>query len=395
MKILIVIPYVGEIYGGTSKIALELAHNLGRIGQQIDLVTTNANNDSKLDVPTEEWVDQEKYRIQYFTCIYRKDFIISFKLIAWIIRNINNYDIVHTHTLFAPIISLTHLVCKFTKTPFILTPHGMLEPWSFSHKFFKKRIYFFLIENIGLRSADAIQVTASPEGANIEKMGFKQIKLIPNGLNYEDYYKLPSPEIFLSKFPELRHKTLILFLGRIDPKKGLDLLASAFEDASGKHPDIHLVIAGPDSIGFLPTVRSFCKKANCMNSVTFTGMLKGELKLSALSAADIYVAPSYSEGFSMSVLEGMAARLPCIITAGCNFPEAKTAGAARVVDANIDAIASALLDYLQHPDQAHQVGTTAREFISQNYTWAQAAHKLCQTYKCILDERALTNESPI
>ena len=115
---------------------------------------------------------------------------------------------------------------------------------------------------------------------------------------------------------------MVLGLGRIDPKKGLDLLAKAFTKAHQVFPDTQLIVAGQDNTGFLPIAQNYFEEAGCSSAVKFTGMLTGEIKYAALAAANIYVAPSYSEGFSMSVLEGMASGLPCVITTGCNFPEA-------------------------------------------------------------------------
>ncbi len=168
------------------------------------------------------------------------------------------------------------------------------------------------------------------------------------------------------------------------PKKGLDLLAPAFAKVHNKFPQTHLIVAGPDSIGFLPTVKDYFKQAGCLDAVTFTGMVKGSLKYAALAAASFYVSPSYSEGFSMSVLEGMASGLPCVITTGCNFPEAAAAKAAYVVDIDADAIADALIECLSNSQQSKEIGDRAREFIFQNYTWEQAAKKLSQVYEDIL-----------
>jgi glycosyltransferase involved in cell wall biosynthesis len=114
-------------------------------------------------------------------------------------------------------------------------------------------------------------------------------------------------------------------------------------------------------------------------------MLTGELKYAALAAASLYVAPSYSEGFSMSVLEGMAAGLPCIITTGCNFPEAAAAKAAVVVDINAEAVAEALETCLGHPEQSKMMGDRARQFILENYTWDKIAKSLIKVYEKIID----------
>ena len=105
-------------------------------------------------------------------------------------------------------------------------------------------------------------------------------------------------------------------------------------------------------------------------------MLEGVLKRGAMAAATLFVAPSYSEGFSMSVLEAMAAGLPCVLTEGCNFPEASAADAARIVPTgDADRFAAALCDLLAYPDQAQAVGARARELILGGYTWPKVAEQ--------------------
>ena len=184
-------------------------------------------------------------------------------------------------------------------------------------------------------------------------------------------------------------KILILFLGRLDPKKGLDLLAQGFQVIQSYFPKTHLIIAGPDNIGFLPTVKKYFTLAKCLDAVTFTGMLTGHQKYAALAASDIFISPSYSEGFSMSVLEAMASNLPCVITTGCNFPEAKIANAAHVVDIDADAITNALLTCLNNPSEAKAMGDRAKKFVVQNYSWDKIAHNLIQVYDAIINKKPI------
>lgn len=391
MKILMLTPYLGSTYGGTSKMVTELVQEVGRFDGSVDLITTNANGADHLEVPLNIWIDQQGYRVQYFSCWHRNDFIVSSSLISWLFKNIVNYDVVHTHTIFSPLISITHWICQFHRIPYITTPHGMLEPWALSYKAWKKRLYYFLIERPAIQQASAIQGLASSEVNNIKSLNIKvPIILVPNGIHRREFETISDSNIFYKQFPATQNKTLILFLGRIDPKKGLDLLAPAFAKIHQQFPQTHLVVAGPDSIGFLPTTRNYFARAGCLDAVTFTGMLTGSIKQAAFAAASLYVAPSYSEGFSMSVLEGMASGLPCIITTGCNFPEAATANVAHVVDIKAEAITSALIECLSNPEQAKEMGNRAREFIFQNYTWEQAAKKLIQVYKSRLNNNLNT-----
>ena len=392
MKILMITPYLGSTYGGPAKMVTELAQALGNYPCQIDLVSTNANNWETLPVPLNIWIDCGNYRLQYFPCWHRQDFIFSFSLIQWLFKNIHNYHLIHTNTIFSPLISAIHKICQFKKKPYIITPHGMLESWALSYKAQKKFIYYYLIEKSILQKASAIHALVRAEANNIKSLGINSSSaIIPNGIHRHTFNRLPERQLFEQEYPYLKNKTIILFLGRIDPKKGLDLLAPAFAQAHARFPHTHLVVAGPDSIAFLPRAKSFFADAGCLEAVTFTGMLQGDLKLSALAAASLYIAPSYSEGFSMSVLEGMASELPCIITSGCNFPEAAQAQAAKVVNINPNAIADALIDCLQNAPESQEMGKRARQLIFEQYTWDKVATQLMAVYTAIIEQQPIPN----
>jgi glycosyltransferase involved in cell wall biosynthesis len=387
MKILLVVPAIGGIYGGPSKIALELAEALGNQGIALDLVTTNANGSTDLNVPLHTWICQGSYRIQYFPHWHWKDYKISLSLTKWLFKQVADYDLVHTIALFSYPILVTHWACQWHRVPYVMNPQGMLEPWALSYKAWKKRLYYTLLEKNALQKASAIQMLAKREAENAAPLDLSTpFIIIPNGINQADLENLPDADLFYQHFPDTQNKTLLLFLGRIDPKKGLDLLAPAFAALHQQFPETHLVIAGPDNVGFLPKVQQLFAEAGCLDAVTFTGMIQGSLKYAALTAASVYVAPSYSEGFSLSILEGMAAGLPCVFTTGCNFPEAKTAQVAHVVDADSQKIAAALTECLQHPQQTKMMGDRARQFIFEHYTWEQIAKQLIQTYTAILTQ---------
>jgi glycosyltransferase involved in cell wall biosynthesis len=385
MKILIVIPAIGTVYGGPSKSVLALAEQLCRLSCHVDIVTTHANGASPLNVPLQTWITGQSYRIQYFPYLDIGDYKLSIYLTHWLFQHIPDYDVIHTNAIFSYPVLPAYLACQLHRIPYVVTPHGMLEPWALSYKAQKKLFYYKLLEKPALQKAAAIQVLATPEAKNIRSLGITTpLALVPNGIDRQPFLPLADPELFYQKFPDVRQKTLILFLGRIDPKKGLDLLASAFAKVHAQFPNTHLIVAGPDNIGFLPSVQAYFTQAGCLNAVTFTGMLTGDTKYAALAAASIYVAPSYSEGFSMSVLEGMAAGLACVITAECNFPEAANAQAAYVVRANADDITKALVNCLSNPLEAKAMGNRARQFVFAHYTWEQIAQQMVKVYTAIV-----------
>ena len=385
MKVLMVIPALGNVYGGPTKIVLELAESIAKLGIAVDVVATNANGLTTLDVPLNQWIIKNDYRVQYFSYVDLLDYKFTWSMSKWLFNNVSNYEIVHTNAIFSYPVIAAHWACQFREIPYVATPHGMMEPWALAYKAWKKKLYFNFLEKPSLQTANAMQMTSSTEAKHINTLGLKTpLVFVPNGIHREDFASLSNPEIFYQQFPETRNKTLIIFLGRIDPKKGLDLLAPAFSQAHQKFPDTHLIVAGPDNTGFLPTAESYFIEAGCSHAVTFTGMLTGDIKYAALAAAKIYVAPSYSEGFSMSVLEGMAAGLPCVITTGCNFPEAGEAEVATIVNIDVGSIAKAIIHLLEDDQQAKNMGYRARQFILDNYTWDKIALKMVSVYENII-----------
>lgn len=390
MKILIVIPALGPVYGGPTKSVVELAQALGNQGINVDIIATTANGSTSLDVATQTWITEKYYRIQYFPYLGFLDYKITLSLTRWLFQHVTDYALVHTNAVFSYPVLPAHWACQLHRVPYIVTPHGMLEPWALAYKSRKKRFYFSLLEKPALQRASAIQMLASTEAKRIETLQLKApIVVVPNGIHARDFERLPKGDLFYQQFPQTRNKTLILFLGRIDPKKGLDLLATAFAKVHTQFSETHLIIAGPDNTGFSITAQNYFADARCLDAVTFTGMLTGSIKYAALVTADIYVAPSYSEGFSISVLEGMAAKLPCVLTTGCNFPEAADAQAALVVDINADEIANALIWCIENPQQAKVMGDRARQLIFERYTWDKIASQMQQVYTNILQQKLI------
>ena len=372
------IPALGTVYGGPSKMLPLLAAALGRRGLSVDLVTTDANGAETLDVPVGCWTQKDGYRLRYFRRLGRTEYKVSVSLVAWLTRHVAEYDLVHVHSDFNFPVLTTAVTCRWRNVPYLLTPHGMLEPWALGYKAWKKRLYYQWIERpLVLRGARALHALNRSEAANIEALELgPPVVVLPNGVDpSEAVVRDPAQaEVFLKRFPIARGKTVILFLHRIDQKKGLNILAEAYHRVRVRFPQTHLIVAGPETRGFTVTARGFFEAAGCADAVTFTGMLEGEDKKGAFAAASVFVAPSYSEGFSMSVLEAMAAGLPCVLSEGCNFPEAGAAGAARIVPTgNADAFAAALNDFLSDPATMQPMGLLARKMVLSSYTWPKIA----------------------
>ncbi|HEY5552488.1 MAG TPA: glycosyltransferase, partial [Opitutaceae bacterium] len=191
----------------------------------------------------------------------------------------------------------------------------------------------------------------------------------PNGIDVAAF-DAPGPAIAKSR-------KVILFLGRIHPKKGLPLLLSAWSRATRFHADWEIVIAGPDEEGHRAQLEAQIDADGIRDSVRFVGVVGGAGKLAWLRAADLFVLPSHSEGFSVAILESLASRAPVLATHACNFPAIETTGAGWLCDAEAGSLGRAL-DAALSSDAAErsQRGLAGRALVERDYTWSAIARKL-------------------
>jgi glycosyltransferase involved in cell wall biosynthesis len=179
---------------------------------------------------------------------------------------------------------------------------------------------------------------------------------------------------------------VVLFMGRLHERKGLQLLIPAFADAVKTAPDARLLIAGPDE-GMSSTLEAQVNQCNLAGRVIFTGMLTGDDRLAALAAADLFALPAVGEGFSMAVLEAMACGLPVLLTPGCNFPEVVDAGAGLVVERQVPALRGALCTLLTGGERRASMGRSARALIQARFTWSQVVTQLEDVYRAVIARR--------
>ena len=192
-------------------------------------------------------------------------------------------------------------------------------------------------------------------------------------------------ELFLDRFPELRGKRLLLFLSRLHPKKGLDLLVESWSRVCREHPEAHLVIAGPDSEGMLAKLTQMALDRGIDGQVCFTGMLEGEMKWSALDAAEAYVLPSYSEGLSMALLEAMGMGVPVIATRACHMPEITAVDAGWEIEPEVAALTAVLAELLARPGQESWAkGRNGARLVAERYSPAAVAQQMAEVYAFVL-----------
>ncbi len=305
LKLLRVIHSINPEVGGPPEGILQISPLLSSYG----IETTVAC----LDEPDSEWLINKPYKV----ISLGKGFLnygFQFGLVQKLTSLAKNYDLVIIHGLWQYHSLATFLALKRIKKKYFLFTHGMLDPWfkkKYPLKHIKKLIYWTIFERNVAKGAEAIFFTSIQE-EYLSKNWFKNIKIDKKFINYGINRKPENPEkfkkVFLKRFPYLNNKKIILFLSRIDYKKGIDILIEAFGKISHEYPELVLVVAGPFSKDYQlrQKLNTLINIFRIKDKVIFTGMLKNEMKWGAYYSSDIFCLPSHSENFGIVVAEALS-----------------------------------------------------------------------------------------
>ena len=384
MKILHVIANLSPDRGGPPKAALEMCRALARHGHTVTLYTTNAYGAGTLNVPIDRPVLVDGVSVHYFPIGRFRRWSFSWPLARALHDHVRKFDVVHIHSLYIFHTFAAAHYCRKYNVPYLIRPHGSLDPFLRRKSRVKKAIYHFLIEKRNLDHAAAIHYTTHEEMELAHRpVGIRAPGVVvPLGLNLDDYAVLPPRGTLRARFPQIGDKFIVLFLGRINFKKGLDLLARAYGEVACRREDVHLVIAGPEDEGYGRQVRAWIEEKDLLDRVTFTGMLLGQDKLAAFRDADVFVLPSYAENFGIAVIEAMACGLPVIISDQVNIcREIAVAEAGIVVNCSVESLANGIHRVLDDPNLAERLGKNGYELVKQKFTWDTALGHLIPIYR--------------
>jgi glycosyltransferase involved in cell wall biosynthesis len=303
---------------------------------------------------------------------------------SWLCQNVANYDIIHIHSLFSYLsVCAAHLAYRH-RVPYIIRPLGVLNRWGMrNRRRVLKAISFRLIEAPLLKRAAAVHYTSHRECIEAEEAGVVAVPFVaPLGLDMSLFESLPDRNRFFDKWPAARGHQLVLFLSRLDPKKGLELLFEALVQVRLKFPKVLLVIAGTGPERYLRQLRERVHELNISPFVLWVGFLDREDKLAALSAADAYVLPSYSENFGFAVVEALAAGVPTIVSTGIGIAdEIGRAQAGLVVAPDCHEIAAAVMKVLSDPELAQQLRRNGKKLAQFRYSLPAMGTRLLQLYE--------------
>ena len=281
-------------------------------------------------------------------------------------KEIGDSNVVHIHALWEEIQHQGAVAACAGDIPYVITPHGMLDPWSLSQSRMKKQLYLAWRLRRDLNRAAAIHFTSTVERDLSSPLKLKPPAIVePNGVDLSEFENLPQRGSFRARYPQIGDRPIVLFLSRIHPKKGLDLLIPAF--AAAAISQAVLVIAGPDSDGYAEQVRSEAARSGIGDRVIFTGMLRGRERLEPMVDADLFVLPSYQENFGIAVAEALAAGCPVIISDQVNIhAEVLAAGVGAVIPTRVQPLADALRLWMGSPSMRAEAASKAPGFRARS-----------------------------
>jgi glycosyltransferase involved in cell wall biosynthesis len=383
LNILHVIPsyYPATRYGGPIRSVHALCAALVKHGHRVHVYTTNVDGQGVSEVPVGRPVVMDGVQVSYFGVPALRRLYWSPALAQRLKQTINEFDIVHLHSVFLWPTWAAARAAHAARIPYIVSPRGQLVRELIQRKSrLVKSAWISLIERRTLARASALHVTADLEGQDITalKLDLSRLLCVPNGVSWPDQHLAFDP----GKFPQITGP-YALYLGRINWKKGLDRLIRAWQWV----PDLPLIIAGNDDEGYQKELEALARTVGVTSRVSFIGPVSDENKWAIYENAEMFVLPSYSENFGNVVAEAMAMGCPVLITPEVGLASlVRDSGAGLVIDgaprAVADAVQSVLMDSVKRRNMSERGRAAARSL-----SWKSVAGDMQDAYYRICAER--------
>jgi glycosyltransferase involved in cell wall biosynthesis len=381
MRIVHVIPYMHAAAGGPPVVVDRLSRELVARGHDVRVLTTDLYAD---DDTTWQTAERLPYRLEVFPAVGGNRYGYSSALQRGIRDAVRNGDIVHVHTLWTFASFAAARECRRANVPYLVMPHGMLDPHSMQRGRFKKQLYGRLIEWPLIHRASGMCYTHPEE----ERLAAETCRGLPHGhiveLGTESPPECERDELraeFLDRHPELRGRKVVLFLGRLHSKKGLDLLIPAFDRVVRQQPEAHLLVVGPGESKYVESIRADVGRRGLASKASFTGRLSGREKWAAMAASDLFVLPSYQENFALAAVDAIRGGLPVLLSRRVNlWQDVVEAGAGRDCETTVESVAEQLNDCLADAPWRSAAVEAGARILGERFNWATAADVLERIY---------------
>lgn len=372
-------------YGGPVTVVKALAEYQARDKHHVEVCTTNCDYPSGLlREPGTEIDADERLTYRYFP-VEMGSIKFSRQMRAFLKKNVRRFDLLHVHGLnrFPPTYAAYR--ARQDGTPYMIRPFGSLAPHlrDFSaNSLFVKRIYERLFDGPNIRAADCIQYTTHEEYLQ-SSLVFPDVRacVIPNGIDWRKFEVLPARGSFRKEYG-LQDEPVVLFVGRIHPVKGIDLLVSALSEIRRRIASVKLMVVGPENDNYGDKLRTVIAQMGLREHVVFVGHLDSAALVQAYVDSDVFVLPSKGENFGMSVVEAMACGVPVVISESVAIgSDVRASGAGIVLGRHVNAFAAEIIDLLGDAGKRRVMGDAGRRWSQQAYSWSNVARQVSQQYE--------------
>lgn len=384
MRVLHVIPAVAPRYGGPSHAVIGMARAVFPGSADVLIATTDADGPRHLRVPLESPTDWHGVPTLFFEKQWSEAWKYSRPLARWLDAHAGAFDVAHIHAVFSHACVAAATACRRRRVPYIVRPLGTLDPWSLQQKSLRKRVLWHGGVKQMLRAAAAIHYTTAMERQLAEApLGLHGGVVVPLGVD-DAMFDARGVTPGLSEIvPGLGDSPYVLTLGRLHPKKGLELLVDAFVRATQQADSSHwrLVIAGDGEQHYVDRLKRHVRERQADARVIFAGWLGGMDKVAALRGAAVLGLASHQENFGLVVAEALACGTPVIVSTHVNLAhEIHAADAGWVVSLDPSDLAAALSECLQQSDLRTERGARGRTYARAHFRWSRIGADLLDLY---------------
>lgn len=382
MKILHIIENIDNSYGGPAKSVPFLIKYLNKTKVNNKIISIQLKENEANDICAENNIEilSSQYNGPKFLK-YSKQFYRTIQ------NEINDETILHTHSLWNYPPYCAYKLSKKYKLPLIMSIRGNLYDWNLNKSKWKKDLAFKLFQMKMFKEATCLHATEENEHKAIRNLGIKTpVALISNGIEVTEFENISSKEVAIENLKLDTTKRYILFMSRIDSKKGLEYLINGFIKLEKQFPQWKILIAGPVyDQKYFDKINMAIRKAKIHDKVHYFGMVSGKKRLDLFAASELFILPAHTENFGMVIGEAMAAKLPVITTSGTPWKVLNDNNAGWWVDLNDENIVTALEKAMQKdPYELKEMGARGYETIKRDFTWEEVAYKMKQVYSWAL-----------
>lgn len=394
MKILHVIPSVSPVRGGPSRAVLEMVASLRSQGVDAEIATTNDDGAGLLDVPLNQLSDYvlpsngtTSIPVRFFprwspTSHAVREYAVSNHFVRWFWHHASDYDLIHIHAIFSFLPTAAMAIARLQQVPYVVRPLGQLCHWSLQQGALKKWLYLNAIEYANLQASQMLHFTSLQEQHEASQLGLTTPSFVlPHGLTMPQ--QQPDASLQLRQRLNLSSTDpIILFLSRLHPKKGLEVLIQALQSVA-QYP-FQFVIAGNGGPEYEAAIDRQLAESGLSLRTHRIGFVDGELKALLLQGADLFALTSYSENFGIAALEALAAGQPLLLSDGVALSSlVQQQQLGWVTSCEVRSVAQALEQFLQCPSAAKNMGDRARHVVQQQFAWEHIAATLVQHYNTL------------